>query len=157
VRESIFNIIEHGALPIEGARILDLFAGCGTLGIEALSRGASFCLFVDDAAQSRAAIRRNLDDLGLIGRAKVFRRDAAKMGELSESGGAPYDYVFMDPPYGQKLIDPALKVCIEGGWLSRGAVMVLEMGAKDPQPAFDEVEYFDARVYGDTRIVFART
>jgi 16S rRNA (guanine966-N2)-methyltransferase len=101
VRESVFNILAHGieGLEIEGARVLDLFAGTGAMGLEAISRGARFCQFVDDSAEARGLIRKNADALGVIGLAKIWRRDAANLGPCAPQPG--FDLVFADPPYGK--------------------------------------------------------
>ncbi|MFQ5624721.1 MAG: RsmD family RNA methyltransferase, partial [Paracoccaceae bacterium] len=99
VRESLFNILEHSVGdPVPGARVLDLFAGTGALGFEALSRGAARVLFVDDGARARALIRRNNDILRTTGQTRLYRRNATRLGE---NRGAPYSLVFLDPPYGR--------------------------------------------------------
>src|SRR5438132_1394909 len=120
LRETLFNILTH-SFPdrLEAARALDLFAGTGALGIEALSRGARFCLFVDQSAQARGLIRENIENLGLTGVTKLFKRDATKLGPLAL---APFDLVFCDPPYGKKLAEAALQSAVEGGWLKNGAI-----------------------------------
>src|SRR3974390_1625098 len=107
VRQAVFNILEHGALErgLEGSRVLDLFAGTGALGIEALSRGGAYCNFIDDSAESRALIHRNVEALGLTGACKIWRRDATGLGECS---GTPFDLAFLDPPYRKNLVAPAL-------------------------------------------------
>ncbi|HEX7775924.1 MAG TPA: RsmD family RNA methyltransferase, partial [Parvibaculum sp.] len=111
VRESLFNILAHhdfGTFDLEGARVLDLFAGTGALGIEAISRGASFALFVDDAAEARAAIRENMEALGLTGNAKLYKRDATALGPRPGSVGPAFSLLFADPPYGKGLAQRAL-------------------------------------------------
>src|SRR5215470_12515643 len=128
VRQAIFNILEHGdfgaAVPLEGARVIDLFAGTGALGLEALSRGARFCLFVEEAAESRALIRENVEALGLTGASKIWRRDATTLGPLDTL--SPFDLAFLDPPYRKGLIAPALRGLAAGGWLNQGALVVVE-------------------------------
>ena len=110
VRQAVFNILEHRDLTdgfaLENARVVDLFAGTGALGLEALSRGARYCLFIDDAAESRALIRDNVEALNLTGASKIWRRDAAKLGPLDTL--APFDLAFLDPPYRKGLLAPAL-------------------------------------------------
>ncbi|MDE2630741.1 MAG: 16S rRNA (guanine(966)-N(2))-methyltransferase RsmD, partial [Alphaproteobacteria bacterium] len=108
VRQAIFNILLHNdfGVTLQGARAADLFAGTGALGIEALSRGASFCLFVDDAAESRAVIRQNVEALALTGASKIWRRDATKLGPMAAGAGGPFELVFLDPPYRKGLIAP---------------------------------------------------
>ncbi len=148
VRESLFNLLTHGDYPpIEGARVLDLFAGTGALGFEALSRGAERALFVDDGAKSRALLRENTDKLRMIGQSKIYRRDATRMGE---NRAAPYTLVFLDPPYGKGLGEKALASCEKGGWLASGALVVWEESTAVAVPAGYLQK--DQRTYGDTTI-----
>jgi 16S rRNA (guanine966-N2)-methyltransferase len=155
LRESLFNILVHAyGDPITEARVLDLFAGTGALGIEALSRGASFALFVDESAEARALIRENVAMLGLGGVTRIFRRDATKLGPAHPV--EPFSLVFLDPPYGQGLTAAALVSACDGGWLTPGALIVLEEAAESAValPAgFSELE---RRVYDDTQFVFCR-
>ncbi|MAB13127.1 16S rRNA (guanine(966)-N(2))-methyltransferase RsmD [Parvibaculum sp.] len=160
-RESLFNILEHGKfgenLPdfsLQGARVLDLFAGTGALGIEALSRGAGFALFVDDSAESRGVIRENLDSLGIMGRAKIYRRDAARLGPREGSAGPEFTLLFADPPYGKGLAGPALTTALAGGWIGPGALCVVEENAKSDFEAPEGFVELDRRRYRDTEIVF---
>ena len=161
LRESIFNLLAHGGYADppapEGMRALDLFAGVGGLGLEALSRGAVHCLFVDDHGPSRALIRRNVETLGLIGVAKIYRRDATRLGPCR---GAPYDIVFLDPPYGQGLGPRALASAAEGGWLAPGALAVWESAATEPGDETggppDGFALLDDRRYGDARLRILR-
>src|SRR3954467_1350187 len=107
LRESLFNILIHAyGDPVEGARVLDLFAGTGALGIEAISRGAKFALFVDNGTEARALLRNNIQALGLRGMTKVFRRDATDLGPAHPV--APFSLAFLDPPYGKGLAEKAL-------------------------------------------------
>src|SRR5215207_3369643 len=142
LRETLFNILQHSYDdPVEGARVLDLFAGTGALGLEALSRGAAFALFVDDGAQSRSIIRENVEALGAGGATRLFRRDATRMGEAAPN--APFSLVFCDPPYGRDLAPKALISCTEGGWLTPGALVIVEeaQGAALALPAeFSELD-----------------
>ena len=153
--ETIFNVLAHGyGDPVEGARVIDLFAGTGAMGIEALSRGAAFCLFVDEGAQARGLVRENVESLGLGGATRLFRRDATRMGAAGQN--PPASLVFCDPPYGRDLAPRALKSCADGGWLSPGALVVVEeaQGAGVGLPdAFEELERRD---YGETTVLFAR-
>lgn len=156
VRQALFNVLEHGApaFDFEGARVLDLFAGSGALGIEALSRGARFALFIEDEAGARGAIRRNVEALGLTGASKIWRRDATRLGAAGTM--AAFDLVFCDPPYGQGLGERALAAAAEGGWLAPSAIAVLEERA-DVEIAWPEgLSEIDRRRYGDTQIVIAR-
>lgn len=150
VRESLFNMLEHGVRRLEGARVLDLFAGSGALGLEALSRGAGYCLFVDEAAMARAAIRRNVEALGLTGRTRIFRRDATKLGQRPANAGGPFDVIFCDPPYGRGLGVRALETAARGGWAASGAFAVLEESAKTEVPVPEGWREASRRVYGDT-------
>ena len=155
LRESLFNILAHAfGDPVSNARVLDLFAGTGALGFEALSRGASFVLFVDDGAEARALIRGNVETLGVGGTTKVYRRDATRLGPVSPM--EPFSLAFLDPPYGKGLAEKALVSARDGGWLVRGALVVVEeavdAGFKPPE-GFDELE---RRVYDDTEFVFLR-
>jgi len=155
LRESLFNILSHGyGNPVEGARVLDLFAGTGALGLEALSRGAAFVLFVDDGAEARALLRQNVETLGAAGVTRVFRRDATKLGPAHPL--EPFTLVFLDPPYGKGLAEKALLSARDGGWLAPEALIVVEeakeAGFAAPQ-GFEEVERRD---YDDTEFVFLR-
>src|SRR5271167_4755454 len=129
LRESMFNILVHAYdNPIAGARVLDLFAGTGALGIEALSRGAAFTLFVDDAAEARALLRENVAALGLGGTARIFRRDATKLGPVYPL--EPFTLAFLDPPYGKGLATKALASARAGGWFAPEALIIVEEAAK---------------------------
>ena len=155
LRESLFNILTHAyGDPIGGTRVLDLFAGSGALGFEALSRGAAFALFVDDGAEARALLRGNVEALGVGGVSKVYRRDATKLGPVSPLD--PFSLAFLDPPYGKGLAEQALLSAYAGGWLVSGAIVVVEeavdAGFKTPE-GFEELE---RRAYDDTEFVFLR-
>ncbi len=155
VRESLFNILAHKEdKPLKGARVLDLFAGSGALGLEALSRGAEFCLFVENAAAARAAIRDNIERLNLFGATRLHRRSALALGPRPSSTGAPFTLVFMDPPYDKAMVEPALKELTQGQWLADKALIVVEQ-AKTEVPARPEgfIE-LDRRIFGDTQIGF---
>lgn len=156
VREAVFNILVHGipGFALEDAKVLDLFAGTGAMGIEALSRGAAFCLFVEEDAAARALIRRNIEALGLTGVTKIFRRDASDLGPAGNRGGN--SLAFLDPPYGQGLAERALLSAVDGGWLVPGAVAVIEerKGVAVALPACCTA--IDQRTWGDTAVLFAR-
>jgi 16S rRNA (guanine966-N2)-methyltransferase len=156
VREAIFNILTHGISEFEiaGAKVLDLFAGSGALGLEALSRGASFCLFVETNAEARARIRRNIEALGLTGATRIFRRDATSLGPAGPLAG--FALAFLDPPYGRGLSESALASAAEGRWLASGAVAVIEQrkgSAIELAPAFTLI---DQRSWGDTEVLITR-
>jgi 16S rRNA (guanine966-N2)-methyltransferase len=155
LRESLFNILIHAYDdPVSGARVLDLFAGTGALGLEAMSRGAAFVLFVEDGAEARALIRANVEALGLGGTTRIFRRDATRLGAAHPV--EPFSLVFLDPPYRQGLAEKALAAARDGGWLTPGALIVVEeatdAGFAAPQ-GFREIE---RRGYDDTALVFLR-
>ena len=155
LRESLFNILMHAyADPISGARVLDLFAGTGALGLEAISRGAAFALFVDDGAEARALLRQNVEALSLAAVARIFRRDATKLGPAHPV--EPFSLAFLDPPYGKGLAEKALTSARDGGWLTDDALLVVEeaadAGFKAPE-GFDEIE---RRRYDDTEFVILR-
>src|SRR5690349_2232580 len=148
LRESLFNILAHAyGDPITGARVLDLFAGTGALGLEALSRGATFGLFVDDGAEARALLRQNVEALGLAAVTKIFRRDATKLGPAHPV--EPFSLAFFDPPYGKGLAERALISAREGGWLTEQALSVVEetRGAFKPPDGYEELE---RRAYDET-------
>src|SRR6195952_5032296 len=155
LRESLFNILTHAYDdPIADARVLDLFAGTGALGIEAVSRGARFALFVDNGAEARALLRSNVESLGLGGVTKVYRRDATNLGPAHPM--EPFSLVFLDPPYANKLAETALASLRDGGWLTPGALLVVEeakSAAFAPPEGFKELE---RRAYDDTKFVFLR-
>ena len=151
LRESIFDILEH-RFPgqVDGARVVDLFAGTGALAIEALSRGARFALFVDNGAEARALLRANVETLALGGVTRIWRADATKLG--SAPAGGPFALAFLDPPYGQAFAGPALGSLVEGGWLEPNALCVVEEASKAEIAAPDGLVLMDERTYGDTKI-----
>lgn len=156
-RQAIFNMLEHAAWAphLAGARVLDLFAGSGALGLEALSRGAAFCIFVETDADARGAIRDNVETLGLFGKTRIHRRDATDLGVMPAADGAPYNLVFIDPPYGKGLGEQALASLVAGGWLV-DALIVFERGSDEADPITPGYEAIDARDYGAARVHFLR-
>ncbi|MBX3508811.1 16S rRNA (guanine(966)-N(2))-methyltransferase RsmD [Parvibaculum sp.] len=158
-REALFNILAHAdfdGFTLEAARVLDLFAGSGALGIEAISRGASFALFVEEHAESRACIRENLESLSLNGNAKIYKRDATRLGPRPGSVGPAFNLLFADPPYGKGLGGAALLSAREGGWLTEDALCVVEESALADFEAPEGFEEVDRRRYRDTEIIFMR-
>ncbi|HUI96491.1 MAG TPA: 16S rRNA (guanine(966)-N(2))-methyltransferase RsmD [Xanthobacteraceae bacterium] len=154
-RESLFNILAHAyGDPVAGARVLDLFAGTGALGIEALSRGAAFALFIDEGAEARALIRQNIEALGLAAATRVFRRDATRLGPAHPV--APFGLVFLDPPYRKGLAERALASLREGGWLLPDALAVVEEAADAGFVAPEGFVELERRAYDDTAIAFLR-
>jgi len=159
VRAAIFNILVHGLeVAFEDARVLDLFAGTGALGLEALSRGAAFVTFVDDDIQARALIRSNIEILHAAGRTKLLQRNAALLGPLpaGNQAGGPFDLMFLDPPYGRDLVAPAIQGALSGGWLKDGAMIIAEFEAALAVPEIDGLALVDQRAYGDTSVAFWR-
>jgi len=155
LREALFNILVHAYDdPVTGARVLDLFAGTGALGFEALSRGAIFTLFVDDGAQARSLIRENVEALGLGGVTRIFRRDATRLGAVHPV--EPFSLVFLDPPYGKQLAPKALAAARAGGWLAPGALIVVEEAAKADFRAPEGFVELERRSYDDTALILLR-
>jgi 16S rRNA (guanine966-N2)-methyltransferase len=155
LREALFNILTHAYDdPADGARVLDLFAGTGALGIEALSRGATFTLFIDDGAEARALLRENVTALGLGGTSRIFRRDAAKLGPVYPL--EPFTLAFLDPPYGQGLAQKALASARAGGWFTSDALVVVEETTKANFATPEGFAEIERRRYDDTEFVFLR-
>jgi len=162
-RQAVFNILEHAPWSpgVRGRRVIDLFAGSGALGFEALSRGADFCLFVETDEAARGAIRDNVDALsggggGLFGRTRVHRRDATQLGVRPGADGPAFDLAFLDPPYAKGLGETALARLAEGGWLAADATVVFERGVAEPPFEIAGFEALDARDYGAARVHFLR-
>lgn len=146
VRESLFNVLAH-QVDFDGMRVLDLFAGTGALGLEALSRGAESVTFVDDGRVSQGLIAKNIEICRVKGRACLIRRNALKLGENPQP---PFDVVFLDPPYGKGLGEKALKVAQAGGWIAEDALIIWEENAPMSPP--EGYDLRDARKYGDSHI-----
>ena len=158
-RESLFNILAGGRFgdPLHGARVLDLFAGTGALGLEALSRGAASAVFVDDGRAAVRLLRDNIARCGAQDACHLIRRDARRLPAAAEAaapGFAPCDLVFLDPPYGKGLGEAALAAALAGGWIAPGALVVWEEGAGIAPP--DGLEPLDSRRYGGTEITVLR-
>jgi 16S rRNA (guanine966-N2)-methyltransferase len=155
LREALFNVLAHAYDdPVRDARVLDLFAGTGALGLESLSRGAAFATFVDEGAEARGLVRQNVEALGAGGVSRLFRRDATRLGAAAPN--PPVSLVFCDPPYGKDLAAPALLSCRDGGWLAPNALIVVEESVGS---AFAFPEGFaeeERRRYGETEIAIGR-
>ncbi|PKP66935.1 MAG: 16S rRNA (guanine(966)-N(2))-methyltransferase RsmD, partial [Alphaproteobacteria bacterium HGW-Alphaproteobacteria-5] len=149
----IFNLLINGTHgnPVPGARVLDLFAGTGALGLEALSRGAAQATFVDDGGTALALLARNIGLMRAAAACEVVRRDARMLGP---NRGAPFDLVFLDPPYGTALGELALALCLSGGWLAAGAMVVWEESSPQLPPA--GFAALDQRQYGSTAVTLLR-
>jgi 16S rRNA (guanine966-N2)-methyltransferase len=160
VRQAIFNVLRHrdfgSGFSLEGASAVDLFAGTGALGLEAISQGAAFALFVEEDVESRALIRRNVEALGLTGATKIWRRDATSLGPMPAGSGGAFTLAFLDPPYGRGLGSKAIQGLGDGGWLASNAIVVVE-GPKDEELLLPQTfEFLDDRSYGSTRVRFLR-
>lgn len=157
-RQAVFNILEHAPWSegVRGQRVMDLFAGSGALGFEALSRGADFCLFVETDEAARGAIRDNVEAMGLFGRTRIHRRSATDLGVRPGADGPAFGLAFLDPPYAKGLGEEALARLAAGGWLAPGATVVFERGVSEPP--FEAAGYtaLDARDYGAARVCFLR-
>jgi 16S rRNA (guanine966-N2)-methyltransferase len=164
-RQALFNVLEHAPWggPVEGLSVIDLFAGSGALGLEALSRGASFCLMADGDPSAVAAIIENVAALRLENSSAVRRLDATRLGAFSSSlmregrgEKSGFDLAFLDPPYAKGLADPALASMADGGWLAPGALVVVERGAQEGDFTTIGYEVLDNRVWGAARVWFLR-
>ena len=158
VRQALFDVLAHApwSQPFGGLRVMDLFAGSGALGLEAVSRGAAFCLFVETEAEARGAIRDNIEALGLFGKTRIHRRDAIDLGPKPAADGAPFDLAFLDPPYAKGLGEKALAGLRDGGWLAEGAVCVLERAKDEPAVDIPGFELIDERGWGPAQVLFLR-
>ncbi|MEM0985507.1 MAG: 16S rRNA (guanine(966)-N(2))-methyltransferase RsmD [Pseudomonadota bacterium] len=154
-REAIFNILAHAdwAPALEGARVMDVFAGSGALGFEALSRGAAACLFIETDHGARGAIRANIEAMGLFGNTRLHRRSALDLGPKPAGVGSPYTHAFLDPPYGRSMVPQALDGLAGGGWLAADAIAIAETG-NDEDLAADGWSILDTRTYGAAKIWF---
>ena len=150
-RESLFNILSHSyPESLDGTRVLDLFSGTGALGIEALSRGARYCLFVEESAEGRGLVRENAEAFSLQGKTRIFRRDATDLGPAGPID--PFDLVFADPPYGKGLGERALVGAAENGWLLDGALIILEEAATANASLPGHFSLLESRAYGESVI-----
>lgn len=155
LRQTVFDILAHAyGDPVRGARVLDLFAGTGAMGLEALSRGATFVLFVEDGVEARGLIRRNVEALGATGRTRIYRRDATRPGAIGPL--APFAVAFADPPYGQGLGERALAATVAGGWLIPGGLVVLEESATAEVAPIPGLVVEETRRVGDSAVTFLR-
>jgi 16S rRNA (guanine966-N2)-methyltransferase len=157
VRQALFDVLTHAdyAPPLMGARVIDLFAGSGALGLEALSRGAAFCLFVETDEAARGAIRQNIEALDLFGQTRLHRRDATLLGPRPASAGAAFDIAFLDPPYRSGLGEAAAAQLVENGWLAPGSLVVLERSPEE-DAALAGLSVVDRRAWGPASLVLAR-
>jgi 16S rRNA (guanine966-N2)-methyltransferase len=155
MRESLFNVLQHAYDDaVTGARVLDLFAGTGALGLEALSRGAAYAGFVDIGTEARGLIRANIEALGVAGITGLMKRDATKLGSVAPN--QPFSLVFCDPPYGRALGEQALHSALSGGWMMPDALIVLEERADMTVALGDGFDLLERRLAGETQLLFAR-
>ena len=160
VRQAVFNILAHGEIgadfTLEGAAVIDVFAGTGAMGLEAISRGAGFCLFVEDAAAAIALIRQNIEALGLSGVTKIWRQDGTALGPRAASAEGPFGLAMLDPPYRRGLLAPALRALSQGDWLRSGALSICETAADDDVALPPGYALLEARRYGESKILILR-
>ncbi|WP_116653109.1 16S rRNA (guanine(966)-N(2))-methyltransferase RsmD [Pelagibacterium sediminicola] len=151
VREALFSIIGSRLGPdLSGHRVLDLFAGTGAMGLEALSRGADTAVFVDTGIEARGLIRGHIERFGVGGQTKLLKRDATDLGPVERL--KPATLVFVDPPYGDGLGEKAIAAALAGGWIEKGALILLEERKSVEITAPDGTEIIDRRDYGDTAV-----
>lgn len=156
VREAIFNVVMHAEPPAEqssllvGQLVADICCGCGTLGIESLSRGAESAVFVDSSRESLEQTRKNISKLGEDDNADFIRADATNLPPAK----APASIVFMDPPYGRNLVAPIIKSVLAGGWIIEGGIIAVELSLRDETPEVDGVELIKEKVYGKSKLAF---
>ncbi len=157
-REAVFNILAHAdwAPDLDGARVMDVFAGSGALGFEAMSRGGAFCLFVETDEAARGAIRDNVEAFGLFGTTRVHRRDATQLGLRPGSQAEAFDLCFLDPPYKKGFVEKTLDCLITGKWLSENATVVVERGADEDDFATDVWEIINTKIYGAAQVLFLK-
>src|SRR5262245_14835460 len=155
-RQAIFNMLIHRFDAIEGAQVLDAFAGSGALGLEALSRGAASLVAMELARPALDALKRNISACRENARTLVFACNALDSPQ-AQPRFAPCSLVFLDPPYGKGLIQPALVALTRAGWIAPGALIVAEMGPREALPAMEDLAVEDERRYGKARIVFLRS
>ncbi|EGF89546.1 RNA methyltransferase, RsmD family [Asticcacaulis biprosthecium C19] len=157
-REAIFNVLAHAdwAPDFDGARVMDVFAGSGALGFEALSRGATFCLFIETDEGARGAIRDNVEAFGLFGTTRVHRRDATQLGVRPGPKSEAFDLVFLDPPYHKGLGEKALEGLVSGNWLSENAIIVFERGSDEDDFVTGVWEIINTKTYGAAQVLFIK-
>lgn len=156
-RESLFNILTHAdwAPKLDGAIIADIFAGSGALGLEAISRGGAFCLFVETEAKARAAIRTNIETMGLFGCTRLHRQDATKLRVAPGNLRGPFTHIFMDPPYNKGLWKPVLRKLFDQGLIAENGIIIAEVAA-DEETDIRNFEILDERNWGAAKILFLK-
>lgn len=154
VRQAVFNMLAPYDLP-QGAQVLDLFCGTGALGLEALSRGAQFCTFIDKDQKSILCCKQNIEALGTKAQCKILKKDSTKLGEKALNY-LPANLVFADPPYRQELVLPSLMTAVKHGWLAADALCVIETEKEANVFVPDVFTMVKRKKYGDTQIVICR-
>ena len=151
-RQALFNVLEHApwSRGLAGRRVLDLFAGSGALGLEAISRGALSARLIDNDPAALVAIKANITNLGCAAQALGVRQDAIRLARCDTAG---FDLVFLDPPYGQGLVTPALMSLVAGGWLADKVPVVIEQAASDPPPHLEGFKLLDSRRWGVAQVL----
>ncbi len=154
-RESIFNILTHAdwAPPLDGAIVTDIFAGSGALGLEAISRGAEFCLFVETEPKARGAIRENIDKMRLFGKTRLHRHDATKLKIAPGNLRGPFTHIFMDPPYNKGLWKPVLRKLEEHKLIANDGVIILEV-SKEEEIELKDFTIMADKIWGAARVLF---
>jgi 16S rRNA (guanine966-N2)-methyltransferase len=151
-REALFNILEHGAPAVRGARFLDLFCGTGAVGLEAHSRGAQEVVLVDNDSEALRLARANLERIGVPAGVRLLARDATRLGPAPH----PFDLIFLDPPYRSGLAAPALEALLRDGWLGVQARVVLELAATEDLELPHSYTLERERRYGSAKFLFLR-
>jgi len=156
-RESIFNILGHAdwSAPLDGAIAADIFAGSGALGLEAVSRGADFCLFVETEPKARAAIRTNIEKMGLFGCTRLHRHDATKLKIAPGNLRGAFTHIFMDPPYNKGLWRPVLSRLARQNLIADNGVIILEVSAEE-EINLSGYEILDERIWGAAKVLFLK-
>ena len=153
MREALFSSLGERA---EGARVADIYAGCGTVGIEALSRGAALAVFVEKDARCVAALRGNLERTGLEERAVVVRGPAERLWNRTAAAHGPFDVVFADPPYGlASFAELARRLVVDAEGVAQGGLVVLQCGVGDPLPGVPDA--VRVRRFGASEMRFYET
>jgi 16S rRNA (guanine966-N2)-methyltransferase len=157
VKENIFNILHHAPwmIPFEEVRVLDLFAGTGQMGFEALSRGAKRACFVDNAVSVRGILRKNIEILHAEGITKIYSRSALDLDDRPHTSGGPFNLVFIDAPYKTGMGSVALKAALDQKWLCADTVVCMEIDAQEPFEVVPDGFFMqEDRTYGTCRLVF---
>lgn len=154
IRGAVMNML-RARDALSGVRVLDAFCGTGALGLESLSQGAAYCLFIDKARESIDLAQENAKALGALPESKFIVKDSARLGDRPETHQA-FDLVFLDPPYNKDLVPEALKALHEGDWMHENAWIICETEKKFVGLSLPYIHIQDEKTYGDTKIILAR-